>query len=400
MNMLKLLPFAIATAVASGHLLANEQQNNSRFALAGYGDVKYEDSKLMDTSAFSARFVPIFLFSLNDKMHIEAETEISVDENGETEVELEYADIHYFLSDTTTFTAGKFLLPFGQYGPNLHPSWINRSAFSPGIYGGLGGHGGYQPMQGLLPVMSDIGIGIQHIIPLGKNQKIFFDVYMTNGLAAEAPHEDEEDAHDEEPVQDEHEEEVIDEHAEEEDEHEEVDDHALELPELAFEATSSDNNSDKAFGGRIAYAFLPGIEVGASYYTAKYDDDEELGFTATGFDINWIGNHYIVRGEYIKTETDAFEEDEHEENKVITFDRNGWYLQATFMAGKMFNVLQGTDFVVEYAETNKINEAERWAYGINYWLDSRAVIKATYEDTTVHDGEDDKRFAIQYSYGF
>merc|ERR1711991_346281 len=112
----------------------------------------------------------------------------------------------------------------------------------------------------------------------------------------------------------------------------------------------------------IAYAFLPGVEVGASYYTAKYDDDEKLGFTATGFDINWIGNHYIVRGEYIKTATDALEEDEHEENKVITFDRNGWYLQATFMAGKMFNVLQGTDFVVEYAETNKINEAERWAY--------------------------------------
>ena len=49
--MLKLLPLAIATAVASGQLLANEQQNNSRFALAGYGDVKYEDSKLMDTSA-------------------------------------------------------------------------------------------------------------------------------------------------------------------------------------------------------------------------------------------------------------------------------------------------------------------------------------------------------------
>ncbi|WP_404389824.1 porin [Pseudoalteromonas phenolica] len=381
--MLKLLPIAIAIAVVSGQLLANEQQENSRFAIAGYGDVKYKDSKVMDSGAFSARFVPIFLFSLSEKMHIEAETEISINEQGETEVELEYADIHYFLSDTTTFTAGKFLLPFGQYGPNQHPSWINRSAFSPGIYGGIGGHGGYQPMQGLMPVVSDIGVGIQHIIPLGKNQKIFFDAYVTNGLAAEAPHGDE-----------------VGDHAEGEGEHEEVDDHAMELPELAFEATSADNNSDKAFGGRIAYAFLPGIEVGASYYTAKYDDYEKLGFTATGFDINWIGNHYIVRGEYIKTETDALEEDEHEENKVITFDRNGWYLQATFMVGKMFNVLQGTDFVVEYAETNKINEAERLAYGINYWLDSRAVIKATYEDTTVHDGEDDKRFAIQYSYGF
>ncbi|AIY66413.1 porin [Pseudoalteromonas piratica] len=383
--MLKLLPIAIATAVVSGQLLANEQQENSRFAIAGYGDVKYEDSKVMDSSAFSARFIPIFLFSLSDKIHIEAETEISIDEQGETEVELEYADIHYFLSDTTTFTAGKFLLPFGQYGPYQHPSWINRSVFSPGIYGGIGGHGGYQPMQGLLPVMSDIGVGIQHIIPLGKNQKILFDLYMTNGLAAEAPHDDEEEGHDEESILE---------------GNEEVDEHTLELPELAFEARSGDNNSDKALGGRIAYAFLPGVEVGASYYTAKYDDDQQLGFTATGFDINWIGNHYIVRGEYIRTEADAFEEDEHEENKVITFDRNGWYLQATFMAGKMFSVLQGTDFVVEYAETNKINEAERWAYGINYWLDSRAVIKATYEDTTVHDGEDDKRFAIQYSYGF
>lgn len=383
--MLKLLPIAIATAVVSGQLLANEQQENSRFAIAGYGDVKYEDSKVMDSSAFSARFIPIFLFSLNDKIHIEAETEISIDQQGETEIELEYADIHYFLSDTTTFTAGKLLLPFGQYGPYQHPSWINRSVFSPGIYGGIGGHGGYQPMQGLLPVMSDIGVGIQHIIPLGKNQKIFFDLYMTNGLAAEAPHDDEEEGHDKESTLE---------------GNEEVDEHTLELPELAFEARSGDNNSDKALGGRISYVFLPGVEVGASYYTAKYDDDQKLGFTATGFDINWIGNHYIVRGEYIKTETDDFEEDEHEENKVTTFDRNGWYLQATFMAGKMFNVLQGTDFVVEYAETNKINEAERWAYGINYWLDSRAVIKATYEDTTVHDGEDDKRFAIQYSYGF
>ena len=75
--------------------------------------MKYEESDLLDSSAFSARFVPIFLFSLNDKMHVEAETEISLNEAGETEVELEYADIHYFLTDTTTVTAGKFLLPFG-----------------------------------------------------------------------------------------------------------------------------------------------------------------------------------------------------------------------------------------------------------------------------------------------
>lgn len=372
MNMLKFLPFAIGAFFASGQLLANELQNNGRFALAGYGDIKYEDSKLKDTSAFSARFVPIFLFSLSDRMHVEAETEISIDDNGETKFDLEYADIHYFVSDTTTVTAGKFLLPFGQFGPNQHPSWINRSVFTPGIYGGIGDHGGYQPMPGLLPVMSDIGIGAQHIIPLGNHQKIFFDVYVTNGVAPEA-------AHDEETA---------------------LEDVSVEIPEIAFEATSSDNNSNKAIGGRIAYAILPTIEIGASYYTAKYDNDEKLDFSATGFDLNWIGSHYIVRSEYISTQTDAFDDDQNEQHRVITFDRNGWYVQTTFLAGKIFEALQGTDIVIEYAETNKINKAERWAYGINYWLDSRAVIKATYEDTTVHDGEDDKRFAIQYSYGF
>ncbi len=390
MHHLKLLSLASAIALMGSQTLA-EESKSGRFAIAGYGDVKYEDSQANDTSSFSARFVPIFLFSLNDKTHIEAETEISVNEAGETEVELEYADVHYFLTDNTTISAGKFLLPFGQYGPNLHPSWINRSAFSPGIYGGVGGHGGYQPMTGLLPVMTDIGVGLQHTITFGNNKKIFIDVYATNGIAEEEHDEDEllDDHGDEEPV--------VDDHGDEEPV---VDDHGLELPELAFEATSSDNNSNKAMGGRIAIAFLPEIELGASYYTAKYDHEEELEFTATGFDINWIGEYHILRGEYIQTDTDAFEEHEDGDLERINFDRNGWYLQSTFMLGKYFTSLHGFDLVVEYAETNKILEADRWAYGINYWLDDRSVLKATYEDTRVHDGEDDVRFAIQYSYGF
>lgn len=388
MQKVKLLSLATAIALIGNQALADESEIG-RFAIAGYGDVKYENSDTNDTSSFSARFVPIFLFSLNDKTHIEAETEISINEDGETEVELEYANAHYFLTDNTTLSAGKFLLPFGQYGPNLHPSWINRSAFSPGIYGGLGGHGGYQPMTGLLPVMSDIGVGLQHTIVFSNDTKVFIDVYATNGVAEEEHAEEPLDDHgDEEPVVDDHDDEPV------------VDDHALEIPELGFEATSADNNSDKAMGGRIAIAFLPELEIGASYYTAKYDHDEELAFTAKGFDINWIGEYHILRGEYIQTDTDSFEEHEDGDLERINFDRNGWYLQSTFMLGKLFNTLHGTDLVVEYAETNKLFEAERWAYGINYWLDDRSVLKATYEDTKVHDGDDDVRFAVQYSYGF
>lgn len=148
---------------------------------------------------------------------------------------------------------------------------------------------------------------------------------MINGFVVEVFYEDEEDVYDEEFVQDEYEEEVIDEYVEEEDEYEEVDDYVLEFFEFVFEVMSVDNNFDKVFGGCIVYVFFLGIEVGVFYYMVKYDDDEELGFIVIGFDINWIGNYYIVRGEYIKIEIDVFEEDEYEENKVIIFDCNGWY---------------------------------------------------------------------------
>jgi hypothetical protein len=150
--------------------------------------------------------VPIFLFSLSDKIHVEAETEISLNAEGETEVELEYADLHYFLTDTTTLTAGKFLVPFGQFGPNIHPSWINRSPWTPGIYGS---HGSSQAMEALLPILSDVGVAIQQTFVIGNHQKIFVDLYSTNGPGIEA---------------DEHEEDLAEEATEE-------DGHA-ELPEL------------------------------------------------------------------------------------------------------------------------------------------------------------------------
>ncbi len=350
--------------------------DSARFALGGYGDVKYETSDVNDSSAYSARFVPIFLFSLNEKMHVEAETEISINADGETDIELEYADLHYFLTDTTTLTAGKFLLPFGQFGPNIHPSWINRSPWTPGIYGS---HGGSQAMEALLPILSDVGVAVQQTIVLGNHQKIFIDLYSTNGPRSEAEEHDEE--------------------AEGEEAEPEEEGHA-ELPEVAFEAASGDNNKDKAFGGRVAYAMLPGLEIGASYYAASYDDQEVLDFSAQGVDLNLIGSHYLLRGEYIETQTDGIEEEEEGETEVHTFKRDGWYLQGTLQTGNIWSSLAGTEVVLEYAETNKLAEASRWMVGINYWLDARSVIKVAYDDTDLDEGEDDQRLTVQLSYGF
>jgi len=216
-----------SVAVASALLMSaapvafaqeNSELDIGRFAIAGYGDVSYIAQDDMNTNVVS-RFVPIFLFQLSEKIHIESELEFSIDENGETEIEMEYADMHYFLNDNTTITAGKFLLPFGQFGPNLHPSWINKLPSMPGVYG----HHGSSSLASLLPILSDTGINIRNSFNVGSG-KLFTDFYVVSG-----PREEEADEHDEEPV-----------------EGEEV--HAEEFPEVEFESAKGDNNDDRAFG--------------------------------------------------------------------------------------------------------------------------------------------------------
>ena len=152
MKQVPLYSAVAAVVLLSRMTTANAQEDSSldigRLALAGYGDVTYISQPNMKDEEGNdiqnnvvARFVPIFLFQLSEKIHIEAELEFSTNSEGETETELEYANMHYFFNDNTIITAGKFLLPFGQFGANLHPSWINKAASNPGLYGGHGGNG-------------------------------------------------------------------------------------------------------------------------------------------------------------------------------------------------------------------------------------------------------------------
>jgi len=363
---LSALAFSAATTV-------NAQENSAldigRFAIAGYGDVSYIDQDGVNSNVES-RFVPIFLFQLSEKIHIESELEFSIGENGETEVEMEYADLHYFLNDNTTITAGKFLLPFGQFGPNLHPSWINKLPSGPALYG----HGGNGSITPLLPVLSDTGINVRNSFNLGSG-KLFTDFYLVSG-----PREEEEA------------------HGAEEGEPAEDDGHGGLEAEVEFEYARGDNNDDKAFGGRVAYAFLPSWEVGYSFYEGAYDHDGELDFKASAIDFNWIGTFSTVRGEWIETTTDFIHEDDGDFDQ---FDRNGWYLQYSWQMRQLGkDALNPLELVVRRSEITEVLEGERWTVGINYWLESSAALKFAYEDTELEDGDTDNRFFIQLAFGF
>jgi Gram-negative porin len=396
----------LAAGIAALPLLANAQVaeerspvdllEQGRVAFAGYGDVTFVDPE-GGNSAFQTKIVPIALIQLNERIHIEAEVELSIDQDGETETELEYADIHYFLTDSTTITAGKFLLPFGQFGPNLHPSWINKLPSVPVIYGGHDGNGIATP---LLPVLSDIGVAFQKTVVFGNGSKLFFDGFVVNG--PEGGHEEaEEDDHDDEleelVEEDGHEEEVV-----EVDDHEadalEEDDHVDALyPEVDLEASSGDNNDDKAFGGRLAYAWLPEYEVGVSYYKGAYDEDGDLDFTAYGVDLNYVSTYFTVRGEYIETESEGF--NDHDE--ITTYDRNGWYLQGSwFLKQTGVEFLAPVELVAQWSEVNEFDGSERWSVGVNYWLTPSVPLKLSVDDTELDNGEEQTRVIVQIAYGF
>lgn len=355
------LPFAL-------QLQADESSelDIGRFVIAGYGDVSYVDQEGANSNVES-RFVPIFLFQLSEKIHIEAELEFSLTETGETETEMEYADIHYFLNDNTTITAGKFLLPFGQFGPNLHPSWINKLPSTPGLYG----HGGNGSISPLVPVLSDTGVNVRNSFKVGSG-KLFTDFYVVSGVREE----EEEGGLPGDPADGGH----------------------GAIPEVGFESGKGDNNGKAGFGGRVAYAFLPAIEVGYSFYNAAYSNDGQLDYSASAIDFNWIGTYSTVRGEIIDTSTDFLDEDDGE---IDVFDRGGWYLQGSWQMRQLgHQALNPVELVLRYTEINDAEKAQRWTVGVNYWLESSVVLKLAYEDTVLEDGDTDNRLFLQLAFGF
>jgi hypothetical protein len=383
-----LLAACLQVGVATAAIAAGDDPklDTGRFAIAGYGDFSYTDPE-NENSYFGGKFVPIFLFQLSEKIHVETELEFSMGEGGETETEIEYANLHYFVTDSSTITAGKFLLPFGQFGPNVHPSWINKLPTNPGIYGG-GGHGGSTSMQGLMPIMSDFGVGYQNTIRLGEHQRLFIDLYVVNGPGAEAGGD-----HDEAPVEEEHDEDPAEVGGEVE----------AVSPEIAFDGGGSDNNNNKAFGGRVALALLPGLEWGVSYYQGAYDNEGELDFEAGAFDLSLISRYISLRGEYIKTNKQILIEDHDVEGafEKETETRDGWYLQGSWSA-RQLNIpkLNPVELVLRHSQVGGHDEAKRWTFGVNYWFDPRAVTKIAIEQTKPQDLETETKIKIQFAYGF
>ena len=77
-------------------------------------------------------------------------------------------------------------------------------------------------------------------------------------------------------------------------------------PEFAVDwnASTEDNNDNKAFGLRLGYSPTPSAEFGFSHTNA--DADEDLCITLTMIDFSLMTGNFEIRSEYLKQDTVDF----------------------------------------------------------------------------------------------
>ena len=325
------------------------QPGSLGFVATGWGFVGYSDVD-GETSSFTAGLNPIFLWRLSDRVFFEGEPEIEL-EGDETEVGLEFADVSILLNDYATLSGGLFLTPLGLFPERLHPAWINKLPDAPLPFG----------HDGLVPT-SNLGLQLRGAAPVGP-ARVNYALFVSNGPRLITPEEDPEEA-----------------------------------GMLGF-ANFSDNNDDKAIGGRVGLMPLPGLEIGYGLLRAEVGD---RGSEAEGAqariqvaDLSWLhdfaglGGSVDVRSEWVWSEVD----DVHD----IPFEneRDGGYAQIAFRPSRpSLGRLRNLEPVIRYDRLTFPDEApeggtqERWSFGLAYWLNASTAVKVAWQRRESTPGEE------------
>lgn len=372
--------------LASGALLAQTSDNsfspkpgNSRYMIRGYADATFKTGE-GETSFGNARFIPIFLYKQSDRLLFEGELEFAI-EDGEVEINLEYAAMNYQLSPNMVLRMGKILIPFGTFFERLHPSWINKLPTVPLGYG----------HDGILPT-SDLGIELRGGIFLA-GMRANYSLYVINGPRMEDGEEEPEEIG------------------------------------MIVPMADIDNNKNKAIGGR--FGLFPfndqSLEVGFSMQSGKLgnagSEFEDVGSFLYAFDWSYvknipsIGGKIDLRGQlnYVNIDNRPYEILEDGELETFDFDnksKTSFYQLAyrpTFGSSKF---VKNLEFVGRYStlltpeEAPWESEGTQWTFGLNYWLDWRTAIKFAIQSDEVEGGHDSHGltktnfFFIQWTVGF
>lgn len=352
--------------------------------LSGYADAgaRFVSSNLGNDSFAIGHFNPAFHFQYRDLVLFEGELEFEIEDDGATEVKLEYAAINFLVHNNATLVIGKFLSPVGQFQERLHPSWINKIGDAPAGFV----HDGAQPE-------ADVGIQVRGGVDVGSRSTFTYALALGNG-----PRLGHEGA-------------------------------------AAFEGFGGDDNQNKSFSGRLGFLPVPYLEFGVSYLTGKIKGQEGPGHdeghteaitimneleptSATvkiwGVDAAYTRGPWDFRFEYLNSVRGAINSFSEEEEEIVMFPKltmKAWYVQLAYRLSEITDsrILQKFEPVVRYGRFNitgseelfEENAQKRLNFGLNYWIAPSIVGRIGYERRKfLYDGRLEKILMLQAAYGF
>ena len=332
------------------------RQTARAFHFAGYASAGYTDVENQTEVFAPVTFNPLFLFQYRDRVFFEAELEVEIEEDGETENHLEYANVSYFVNDNLTLSVGKFLSPLGYFRQNLHPAWVNRLPSAPPGFG----HDGAAPE-------SEIGVQLRGGVPIGDN-RLNYSFYIGNGPELDA--EDEE------------------------------------VHGILTDGFTRDADGRQVFGGRLGFQPSLHFEVGLSAavgdtsvtedHGIEVEDEPIRDYEAFGVDFVYHWTDAEIRGEYIRQDIGTAPLSVAPEGG----EWEAWYLQGnySFAQNRWEGVLRYADFDSPHATQRQ----KQWVVGINRLISASAILKLAYEinSNDVGASTDDNRWLFQATYGF
>jgi len=355
-------------ADAASRAVESDANARVKWHLAGYAAANFVSSDADGTnSTFGfGSFNPIFHFQYDNFFLFEAEPSITIGDDGETEVDLEYAQFNLILNDYVTLSAGKIVSPVGQFAGRLHPAWINKLPDAPPGFG----HDGIQPS-------SEVGFQVSGGVPLGGDMVGTYAIAVGNGPRTGF--------------------------------------HGIEL-----EGFSGDDNENKAVQGRFGFLPMPYLEFGGSFMVAKSagvpaatGPVSDGDFKLWGIDAAYTRGPLDVRGELLKGSLGSYmgaaDPGDAVTQMIPGTDWTAWYAQASYRLSGVTDmpVLRDLEPVIRYSvfdvDGNFAGEGERQiAIGVNYIIAPSIIAKVALQrrDFQAPGAANENRVLAQLAYGF
>ncbi len=340
----------------------------TKFLLAGWAEGMFE-ARNGQVSTFSASFNPIFLWELTPKILFDSRLEIEPSGAG-TNVNLVNAQISYLLNDYITLGVGEFFSPSNVFVERFEPQWINKLPDRPlAVY------------HGLLPNIS-VGAQVRGGFPIGPT-RVDYAFYVSNGpvLITFDPRR---------------------------------------AGTLDFNSYT-DNNDNKAVGGRVGFLPVPGVEVGYGFETSK------PGFQGTSFSrvqalVQSVDLEVTRDSDLLKGRVNLFAQYawSHVDQAVydpdgslgfgplaFTSKQDGGYAELAYRPTKLDNdFLRNLEAIFRWDHLSRDPsglgnpEETRWTLGLNYWLSPSTVLKVAYEWDQPNGESNRNALLIQAAMGF